>query len=175
MNLRITLITILALAAAAAQGETTAFVNVNLLPMTSESVLTGRTLIVEDGRITVIGLVDEVMVPGDALVVDGTDRFLLPGLAEMHRTCAGRRVGEPAAHPATLCGQRRYHGSRHAWTTITFAVASRHSKRRSPRAATLYLRAVLQWAQRDQPCRCSADGRRPAGRGLRLFENPTRD
>ena len=169
MNLRITLITILALAAAAAQGETTAFVNVNLLPMTSESVLTGRTLIVEDGRITVIGLVDEVMVPGDALVVDGTDRFLLPGLAEMHGHVPG---GESASLQRTLQlyvvnGVTTVRGMLGQPSHLQLRADIQSGEVLGPRLYTSG--AVLQWAQRDQPCRCSADGRRPAGRGLRLF------
>jgi len=78
-----TLLTVV-LIASAAYAESTAFVNVNLIPMTSETVVAGRTVIVVDGRIAAIGDVDHLPVPDDALVVDGTDRFLMPGLAEMH-------------------------------------------------------------------------------------------
>jgi imidazolonepropionase-like amidohydrolase len=69
---------------AAANGASTAFVNVNVIPMTSETVLHAQTVIVTDGRIAAIGDVDSTSLPTDAIVVDGTDRFLLPGLAEMH-------------------------------------------------------------------------------------------
>jgi len=69
---------------AAANGASTAFVNVNVIPMTSETVLYARTVIVTDGRIAAIGDVDSTSLPADAVVVDGTDRYLLPGLAEMH-------------------------------------------------------------------------------------------
>ena len=72
------------LAASFASAESTVFVNVNVIPMTTETVLGGRTVIVIDGEITVIGDVDDTRVPDDAVVVDGTDRFLMPGLAEMH-------------------------------------------------------------------------------------------
>ena len=65
-------------------AETTAFVNVNVLPMSSESLLTAQTVIVEDGVIRTIGDVDTVPIPEDAEMVDGTDRYLMPGLAEMH-------------------------------------------------------------------------------------------
>lgn len=79
------LATIILLGAAhAAIANTTAFINVNVLPMSSETVLTGRTVIVEDGIVTIIGSVDEVRIPENAHAVDGTDRFLMPGLAEMH-------------------------------------------------------------------------------------------
>jgi len=84
----------LLVAAAAAQAAPTAFVNVNVIPMTAETVLRGRTVIVADGAIAAIGAVDDVPVPEGALVIDGTDRFLLPGLAEMHGHIPG---GDAAA------------------------------------------------------------------------------
>jgi imidazolonepropionase-like amidohydrolase len=75
---------ILVLAVDAALAASTAFLNVNVVPMAEESVIAAQTVIVEDGVITVIGDVDTVPVPKDAVVVDGTDRYLMPGLAEMH-------------------------------------------------------------------------------------------
>lgn len=68
----------------AAIAETTAFVNVNVVPMTTEVVEGARTVIVSDGVITTIGDVQVIAVPEEATVVDGTDRYLMPGLAEMH-------------------------------------------------------------------------------------------
>jgi imidazolonepropionase-like amidohydrolase len=67
-----------------ASAESTAFFNVNVIAMTQDRVVETQTVIVEDGVITVIGDVDGVPVPKDAVVVDGTDRYLMPGLAEMH-------------------------------------------------------------------------------------------
>lgn len=61
-----------------------AFLNVNLVTMIDDTVVEGQTVIVDNGVITVIGDVDTVPVPKDAFVVDGTDRYLMPGLAEMH-------------------------------------------------------------------------------------------
>lgn len=71
-------------AATAAHTASTAFVNVNVLPMTSDKVLRAQTVIVIDGKISAIGAVDDTPVPEESTVVDGTDRYLLPGLAEMH-------------------------------------------------------------------------------------------
>ena len=62
----------------------TAFVNVNVVPMSSETIVTQQTVIVDDGKILVIGDVDTTPIPDGAKVIDGTDRFLMPGLAEMH-------------------------------------------------------------------------------------------
>lgn len=65
-------------------AETTAFVNVNVIPMTSEAVHAAQTVIVKEGLIAEMGNVDEIRIPENAALVDGTDRYLMPGLAEMH-------------------------------------------------------------------------------------------
>ena len=75
-------------------AETTAFINVNVIPMSTETVIEEQTVIVEDGIITQIGGVDEVAIPEAALAVDGTDRFLMPGLAEMHAHVPDTGSGE---------------------------------------------------------------------------------
>ena len=64
--------------------ELTAFTNVTVLPMTSDAAVPDQTVIVEDGVITEVGPADEVDVPRGATEIDGTGRFLMPGLAEMH-------------------------------------------------------------------------------------------
>ena len=78
------LLLLLSIAATGAAAETTAFLNVNVIPMTEETVVENQTVIVSDGTVAAIGDVDEVPVPEGARVIDGTDRFLVPGLAEMH-------------------------------------------------------------------------------------------
>ncbi len=62
----------------------TAFTNVSVLPMSSDAVLSGQTVVVQDGVITAAGPADEVDVPRGASRIDGTGRYLMPGLAEMH-------------------------------------------------------------------------------------------
>ena len=81
---RIVLLAALLLTVEVASAASTAFLNVNVIAMTEDRVVEAQTVIVEDGVITVIGDVDGVPVPKDAVVVDGTDRYLMPGLAEMH-------------------------------------------------------------------------------------------
>lgn len=71
------------------RAESTAIINVNVIPMTSETVLRSQTVIVIDGVISAIGDVNDIAAPEDADVVDGTDRYLLPGLAEMHGHVTG--------------------------------------------------------------------------------------
>ena len=61
-----------------------AFVNVNVVPMDSERVLKGQTVLVRGDRIVQVGPAAKVKVPDNALRVDGTGKYLMPGLAEMH-------------------------------------------------------------------------------------------
>lgn len=89
------LIILLTLFAMPAAQAATAIVNVNVIPMTSQTVLEGQTVVIENGRITAVGPVDDVPVPEGADMVDGTDRYLLPGLGEMH-------AHVPAADSANL-------------------------------------------------------------------------
>ena len=70
-------------------ADTIAIVNVNVIPMTSETVLHEKTVIVTDGKITSIGEVRETPIPEDIHVIDGTDRYLIPGLSEMHAHVPG--------------------------------------------------------------------------------------
>ena len=77
-----------------AVADTTVFVNVNVIPMTSEQVLTQQTVIVKNGVVATIGTVDTVPVPEGVIVVDGTDRYLMPGLAEMHAHVPGANSTE---------------------------------------------------------------------------------
>lgn len=78
------LLTTLLLVTSVVTAEVTAFVNVNVVPMTSETVVGQQTVVVDKGHIAAIGDVDEVPIPEKARVIDGTDRYLMPGLAEMH-------------------------------------------------------------------------------------------
>ena len=61
-----------------------AFVNVNVIPMDRERVLRNQTVIVSDGKITSIGDAKRIKPPDGAQVVDGTGKFLIPGLMDMH-------------------------------------------------------------------------------------------
>ena len=70
-------------------ADSIAFVNVNVVPMTSETVMEAQSVVVTDGKIVTIGDVSSTALPEDAFIVDGTDRYLMPGLAEMHAHVPG--------------------------------------------------------------------------------------
>ncbi len=67
-----------------APAGVTAFVNVAIVPMDTERVLAGHTVLVEGGRITALGPAGEIDVPAKATRIDGQGKYLMPGLADMH-------------------------------------------------------------------------------------------
>lgn len=60
-----------------------AFVNVTVIPMTEPGVLRARTVVTRGGVITSVTASSDAP-PSDAHVIDGTGRYLMPGLADMH-------------------------------------------------------------------------------------------
>ncbi len=75
---------------AGASSEPMAFVGVHVLPMTDGALLLeDRTVVIEDGRITLVGPSGETPVPDGATTIDGSGRWLLPGMAEMHAHLPG--------------------------------------------------------------------------------------
>ena len=75
---------------ASAQSGRYAFTNVNVLPMTRETVLSDRTVLVENGRITAVGPAATTKVPAGVVRIDGRGKYLMPGLAEMHGHIPGQ-------------------------------------------------------------------------------------
>ena len=63
---------------------TIAFRNVSVVPMDSERVLRNQTVLVKNGMIVAIGDSKTVALPVDAVLIDGSEKYLLPGLADMH-------------------------------------------------------------------------------------------
>ncbi|GIW52711.1 MAG: amidohydrolase [Gemmatimonadales bacterium] len=68
----------------AAAQQVSAFVGVNVIPMDRERVLQNQTVVVRDGNIVALGPAGSTPIPQGALRIDGTGKYLLPGLAEMH-------------------------------------------------------------------------------------------
>jgi imidazolonepropionase-like amidohydrolase len=63
---------------------TVAFQNVTVLPMDRPGTLVDQTVVVANGEIVDVGPAAEVRIGQGATIIDGTGRFLMPGLAEMH-------------------------------------------------------------------------------------------
>lgn len=58
--------------------------DVTVIPMNQEQVLPHQTVIIRDGVITAIGDAKKTAVPKGYQVVDGRNKFLMPGLFDMH-------------------------------------------------------------------------------------------
>ena len=61
-----------------------AFVDITVVSMESPLPAPNRTVLVKGGRILSVGPSDEGAVPPGAIRIDGSGKFLMPGLADMH-------------------------------------------------------------------------------------------
>lgn len=93
----ITIVTAVCLAdtAAAQSGDTVskfiktrapiiAISNVEVIDGTGTGVLTGQTVLIDNGMIAAVGPTAQVTVPAGATTIDGTSKTLIPGLVGMH-------------------------------------------------------------------------------------------
>jgi hypothetical protein len=62
----------------------TAFIHANLIPMTTATVLSDQTVVVDGKRITAVGPFSRTEIPLNARVINCRNGFLMPGLADMH-------------------------------------------------------------------------------------------
>ena len=65
-------------------GSPVAFVNVNVVAMTSANVFVGQTVVIENGLITSISDAAAATIPPGSTSIDGAGMYLFPGLADMH-------------------------------------------------------------------------------------------
>ncbi|MGQ0701518.1 MAG: amidohydrolase family protein, partial [Gemmatimonadales bacterium] len=61
-----------------------AFVNVNVIPMDRQRVLPRQTVVIQGDKIAALGPAGTVRIPAGATRIEGTGKYLIPGLAEMH-------------------------------------------------------------------------------------------
>lgn len=64
--------------------STYAFVNVDIVPMDSERIIRKQTVIVRDHTIAHIGPTRNTKIPENCIRIDGTGKYLMPGLVDMH-------------------------------------------------------------------------------------------
>lgn len=65
-------------------SQTVAFINVSVVPMDKEQLLSGQTVIVQDGRIVEVVDQAKAKIPEGAIKIDGQGKYLMPGLVDMH-------------------------------------------------------------------------------------------
>jgi imidazolonepropionase-like amidohydrolase len=61
-----------------------AFTGINIITLTSDSILLNQTLLVNDGRIAEFGNTNDLKVPNDYHLIKCDGKYLLPGLIDMH-------------------------------------------------------------------------------------------
>ncbi|WP_300458048.1 serine hydrolase [Desulfobacula sp.] len=66
--------------------KATAFIHVNLIPMDGgqKQIVENQTVVISDGIITAAGPAEEAVIPANAMIIEGSGTYLMPGLADMH-------------------------------------------------------------------------------------------
>jgi imidazolonepropionase-like amidohydrolase len=98
----------------AVRQGTIAIRNVTVIPMSGASPSARQTVMVRDGRIAEIGQAAEVRLPAGATVVDGTGKYLIPGLFEMHAHTSKTRASALGLYVVHGVTTMRDQGSEHA-------------------------------------------------------------
>ena len=84
---------LLALAAAGSDEPATAIVGAALIDGTGTPRVDNAVVLVRGERIVAAGAAADVQVPADATVVDAAEKFLIPGLIDLHNHYGGGREG----------------------------------------------------------------------------------
>ena len=64
--------------------RTFAVTNINVIPMDQNTVLRNHSLLITGDRIVKIGPSSDMNLPEDINTIDGTNKFIMPGLSDMH-------------------------------------------------------------------------------------------
>lgn len=62
----------------------TAFIHANLIPMTTATILSDHTVVVEEKQIIAVSPSNQTEIPANANVINCRNAFLMPGLSDMH-------------------------------------------------------------------------------------------
>jgi hypothetical protein len=58
--------------------------NVNILPMTSDTVMKNKSVLIQNGKIREIKEFEKLTRPGGIKIINGAGKYLMPGLSDMH-------------------------------------------------------------------------------------------
>jgi len=76
-----------------AQEADFAFTNVNVISMENDQIIPNQTVLISAGKILSIGNSQDISTIASGRIVDGTGKFLMPGIAEMHAHIPGNQNG----------------------------------------------------------------------------------
>jgi ketosteroid isomerase-like protein len=158
-----------AVAPTPAAPQTLAITDVNVVDVGVGVVRPGMTVVVSRDRIMALGPSGSVEVPGDARVVDGTARFLIPGLWDMHVHTGSDRNTREIIYPLFVAhgvtGVRNMMGDCFDCGPVDFAIDLVHARRRAVAAGELIgPRVVASSAyagSHEQAARRSTEGSSP--------------
>ncbi|HJU68435.1 MAG TPA: amidohydrolase family protein [Gemmatimonadaceae bacterium] len=143
-----------ALPGCAARQTSIVIQNVTVIPMTEAAPSADRTVLVRDGRIADIGSAADVRAPAGAIVVDGSGKFLIPGLFEMHAHTSKTRASALGLYVVHGVTTLRDQGSEHA-EVLRWRREIRGGQRIGPRMliAGPYLESLrnIERMRRDPP------------------------
>lgn len=76
------------------QQQLIAIRNINVIDVRAGRVLPVQTVLVRDGRIAAVERGSGARIPGDARIIDGTGKYLLPGLWDMHAHLSNKAAAD---------------------------------------------------------------------------------
>ena len=128
--------------------------DVTVIPMTGASPSPHQTVVVRSGRIAEIGPAADVLPPAGATIVDGTGKYLIPGLFEMHAHTSKSRASALGLYVVHGLTTLRDQGSEHA-EVLRWRREVREGRRVGPRMliAGPYLESLrnIERMRRDPP------------------------
>ncbi len=128
--------------------------NVTVIPGTGAPPINDATVIIRDDRIAAIGPAAEIVIPAGARVIDGRNKFLVPGFIEMHSHVSKTRASSLGLFIANGVTTVRDMGGDHE-ELLRWRQEIRSGKRVGPRMliAGPYLEATrnIERMRRDPP------------------------
>jgi imidazolonepropionase-like amidohydrolase len=112
-----------AVVVASAQGTAIVIRGATLIDGTGRGPATGVTVVIEGNRITAVG--PTVQAPAGARTIDGTGKFLIPGMIDAHIHLRGGRGGNRAEAEQEREGVRALHSYLYAGVTTVFDAGNR--------------------------------------------------
>jgi imidazolonepropionase-like amidohydrolase len=116
---------------AAASEPALAIRNVEIIDVENGARREAQTVVIANGKIAAVGPVEKIKSPRDALIVDGTGKYLIPGLWDMH--VHSHRDGRAAYH-YPLFRAHGVTGIRDAGSHLGSALAAKDMARSNPLA-----------------------------------------
>lgn len=122
-------------------GNALAITSASVVDVANGSLRSNQTVLVEGGRITAVEGADQVQVPTGARVVDGSGRFLIPGLWDMHVHTGSDRNTRDIIYPLFVghgvTGVRNMMGDCFDCGPTDFSIEQVNARRRSVAAGEL--------------------------------------